>query len=95
MIVFYLLILYLRTISSPENFLSFIGMDQDPASYFQNGLEMTVLFLNFVIVFQSNVNLVFYESLHNLFDKHCDKGSIFMPTLHHKLFYKSWVIINN
>lgn len=33
-------------------------MDQDPASYFQNGLEMTVLFLNYVIVFQSNVNLV-------------------------------------
>ena len=48
---FYRLILYLRAISSPENFLSFIGMDQDPASYFQNGLEMTVLFLNFVIVF--------------------------------------------
>lgn len=26
-----------RAISSPENFVSFIGMDQDPSGYFQNG----------------------------------------------------------
>ena len=36
--------LYLSAISSPENFLSFIGMDQDPASYFENGLYMTFVF---------------------------------------------------
>ena len=46
MVIFFL-ILYLRAISSPEKFLSFIGMDQDPASYFQNGLDMTFLLLNF------------------------------------------------
>ena len=26
-----------RAISSPENFVSFIGMDQDLSGYFQNG----------------------------------------------------------
>ena len=38
----------LRAISSPENFVSFIGMDQDPACYFQNGLYMWFLFLNVI-----------------------------------------------
>jgi len=46
-----LFIVDLRAISTPENFVSFIGMDQDPASYFQNGLYMWFLFLNFVIAF--------------------------------------------
>lgn len=40
MIIYLLFILDLRAISSPENFLSFIGMDQDPTSYFQNGVYM-------------------------------------------------------